>query len=119
MSTITKPTKTDIPEAVSAEMGRWRNGLVAFPQSYVKFHRGLAERYVEEHLKLVYIVHATKMESDGWMDGMRALTVIAENRDNGKLVKLQWNDGSQEFFVKLPDHCGSIPLQSARKMGKV
>jgi len=104
--------KEALPRLIAEAMDGWRAGSGGLPASYIDFHEALAKRAVEE-LRPAYVIHNAGMAPDGWMDGMRTLTVIAENRDTGELVKLQWNDGSQSFFVKLPKHGGSVPLSAS------
>jgi len=106
---MTDKPKKALPQHIAEAMGAWRAGFNELPASYIDFHEELAIRAIEE-LKPSYIIHNTCMVPDGWMDGMRTLVAIAEKRDTGELIKLQWNDGSQSFFKKLPNYGGSVPL---------
>jgi hypothetical protein len=98
--------RAECPKDVQKQMRLWRMGLVGMPGGYVDFHRGLAEKELERLKGLGVRVHNSFMDGDGWLDGMRTLWVIAEYR--GKLMKLHWHDGNQEFFKDLG--CGSSPL---------
>jgi len=106
-----KTTKVPLPAAIEGEMRLWRACLTGMPQSYVDFHRALAEGAIDGLKKAGLTIHRTFMAFDGWMDGMKSLVVIAERGDSGELLKLQWNDGSQVFFHRLPGHRGSIPFR--------
>jgi len=106
-----KTTRVPTPPPIEGAMKLWRKGLVALPQSYVDFHRTLAEAAVDGLKKSGLIIHRTFMAFDGWMDGMETLVVIAERRRGGELLKLQWNDGSQVFFHRLPGNRGSVPFR--------
>lgn len=96
-----------IPEGIKKDMHMWREGFDSFPESYIEFHLGLANRALDEIKKLPIIIHKTWIGSDGWMDGMRILYVIAEYRN--RLFKLHWHDGNKEFFFKHISG-GSSPL---------
>jgi len=106
-----KTTNVPLPPPIAREMDFWREGLVAMPQSYIGFHQTLAEAAVDGLKKAGLIIHRTFMADDGWMDGMRSLVVIAERQRGGELLKLQWHDGSQVFFRRLPGNCGSVPFR--------
>jgi len=109
------PDKAELPDDIEAQMKMWRLGEAAMPRSYIGFHQRLAEKAVEGLKGLGLIVHRTFMADDGWMDGMRSLVVIAERKSDGELLKLQWQDGNQEFFVRLPGHRGSVPFRPAQQ----
>ena len=94
------------PDEIENKMKAWRRGLAPFPKEYIEFHKGLADQALLGLKADGYVVHNSFMESDGWADGMRALTVVVEKK--GELLKLQWHDGNQEFFVNTPH--GSSPL---------
>jgi len=104
-------TKTALPESIKSKMALWREGFCDMPSEYVEFHKELAEMalkvLVSEH---GLTVHNSFMKGDGWLDGMKALHVVVEER-SGRLVKLSWHDGNQEFF----EHgCGSWPYRPAK-----
>lgn len=108
--------KISLPESIDKKMRLWRMDLCCMPEEYIEFHANLAkptlDALVAEHrLK----VHRTYMESDGWLDGMRALHAIVEEK-SGRLVKLSWHDGNQEFFEHYDKGGGSGPyrLRSTR-----
>ncbi len=99
---------TPAPAAIEKKMKLWRNGLTGFPQEFIEWHAGLATEALAGLKAKGFVVHNSFMASDGWGDGMKALTVIAEYQD--KLMKLQWHAGNQEFFVQMPS-AGSSPLR--------
>jgi hypothetical protein len=91
--------KQPVPESIEAKMCAWRReGFSEVPSEYVAFHKQLAEpalaALVSDHR---LTVHRTYEDFDGWGDGMRVLHAIVEE-PNGRLVKLSWHDGNQEFF---------------------
>jgi len=89
--------KQPLPESIEKKMRAWREGFSEVPADYIVFHKGLAEpalaSLAAEH---GLTVHRTYEDSDGWFDGMRVLHAIVEER-GGRLVKLSWHDGNQEF----------------------
>lgn len=100
--------RVKIPDAIEKKMKLWRNGLTGFPQEFIEFHSGLATEALAGLKAKGVIVHNSFMASDGWADGMRVLTVIAEHKND--LMKLQWHPGNQEFFKQTPSS-GSSPLR--------
>lgn len=104
------PKREELPEAIQKAMRSYRLGFGPLPKSYVEWHRERAEATLEAMKAEGLRVHSTEMRSDGWLDSMRTLRVVAEKA--GKLLDLQWHDGNQEFFVKC-DGGGSCPLRLA------
>lgn len=100
-------TKTPLPQKTQEKMTSWRNGYSCFPQDYIDFHEGLARAALGTLENAGYSIRSTFMSSDGWCDGMKALTVVVER--DGKLSNLQWHDGNQEFFIKTGS--GASPLR--------
>lgn len=101
-----------LPDSIRSQMVAWREGFASFPKDYIDFHKTLAENALDllKHSEQV-TVHRVYVASDGWMDGMRVVYAIIEER-SGRLVKLSWHDGNQEFF----EHgAGSWPY----RLGKV
>lgn len=103
---------TPLPEWIRKEVKLWQQGFGAIPQSYIGFHAGLAERALES-LKGDFDIHKTEMRDDGWLDGMKVLFAIVEHKKSGKIAKLRWHDGNQEFFL-CHDNAGASPLRLAR-----
>lgn len=104
--------RAKLPENIQSQMNAWREGFADFPKDYIDFHKTLAENALEL-LKQTggLTVHRVYVDSDGWYDGMRVVYAIVEER-SGRLVKLSWHDGNQEFF----EHgAGSWPY----RLGKV
>jgi hypothetical protein len=105
-------TKVSLPESIKSQMSAWREGFCDMPAAYIAFHKDLAEKaltvLVAEH---GLTVHSTTMKGDGWLDGMQVVTVVVEEK-SGRLVKLSWHDGNQEFFER---GCGSWPYRPNAK----
>jgi len=92
-------TRKELPKSISNEMKKWRVGLIPFPESYILFHKELAEKALEKlRFEKNLKVWGTEVIDDGWLDGMKTLHVVAEE-PKGKLIKLSWHDGNQEFFI--------------------
>jgi hypothetical protein len=106
-------SKVALPESIKSQMSAWREGFCDMPSEYVAFHKDLAEKalpvLVAEH---GLTVHSTTMKGDGWMDGMNVLQVVIEEK-SGRLVKLSWHDGNQEFFER---GIGSFRYRPNRKV---
>lgn len=101
----TKP----MPASLVGEMQLWRQGLRALPESYIRFHKELAEKALDLLVEGGYILHRRYMADQGWFDGMRAMFAIVEVKPN-KVVKLTWHDGNQEWFL-CHEGGGSSPLR--------
>lgn len=85
-------TRVPLPEEIEKEMRVYRSGYSMLPQSYIDFHKELAEndlpKMAEKH---EWKVHATEMVDDGWLEGMEVLQAIVEDKD-GNLIKIRWFD---------------------------
>ena len=117
---LTPDTKTiirkELPARIKNEMKLFRLGIESIPDSYVGFHQALAREQIEKLKEQGYRVHNIYMEFDGWMDGMRVLYAIIENRKDN-LIKIKWNDSNQEFFACHVECGGSSPLRlSSRRI---
>ena len=108
------PHRVIPPSHLAEEMSFWRNGFGAFPQGYIDFHKGLADKALDGLKESGYVVHRQYMAGDGWLDGMRVLHAIVEHRQ-GYLFKLKWHDGNQEWFACRP-RAGSSPLRLRLKI---
>jgi hypothetical protein len=106
--------KAKIPDRIEKQMKMWRQGFVSIPKDYIEFHRDMAEVAVAHLADQGYFIHCTSMVSDGWMDGMKILQAIVEHKRTGEVLKLQWHDGNQEFFVRRPIGYG-VPLRLYKK----
>lgn len=102
--------RTPLPPEVEAQMRLYRLGLAALPEGYIAHHAALAEAALKE-LEERYVIHNQWMYADGWMDGMRVLYAVVENRQTSQLFKVHWHDGNEEFFAY---HLvgGSSPLKA-------
>jgi hypothetical protein len=89
-----------LPANIEAEMAQWRQGVGAFPPSYAEWHRQQAERAIVK-LDAQYIIHRKLWVDDGWLDGMKFVAVIVEDRYSGQLFKLKWSD-SQRWYRQSP-----------------
>jgi hypothetical protein len=99
--------RVKLPQEISNVMEIWRMGFGILPEKYIKFHKELAEKELEQLKAEGVIVYHTEMKSDGWGDGMRVLWVVGEYCN--RLFKLKWNDGNQEFFI-CSENGGAFPL---------
>lgn len=106
--------KTELPGSIKGQMHLWREGVVPLPKDYILFHKDLAERALDTLVKDHGLTLHRKYEADqGWMDGMKVVFAVVEEK-SGRLVKLSWHDGNQEFF----EHgCGSFPYRPNPKRG--
>lgn len=81
-------------DALKRDMRLYRMGLAPLPQSYIALHHDAAYASISVLcLKLGLRVIATEMVNDGWMDGMRVVRAICEDR-NGDLRDMRWSDSS-------------------------
>lgn len=88
------------PEDVRVRMGMWREGLISIPRRYVTYHKNLAEQElaaISEEYGVT--IHDARMESDGWLDGMKVLVAVAET-GAGRLLKIKWHDSNRAFMRK-------------------
>lgn len=90
--------RVELPVDVKRQMELWRLGLIPIPKAYIEFHKQLAHRAIQRLEQQGFEIHKAWTATDGWMDGMRVVWVIAEK--SNKLYKLKWHDGNQEFFVQ-------------------
>ena len=99
-----------MPPDVAAQHKLWHMGFGSM-RPYIKWHATLAQhelaRLVDEYNLVKH--GKPKLESDGWMDGMRVLTMVVET-PTGNLLKLRWHDGNQGFFKCSQGHGGSSAL---------
>lgn len=99
-----------MPTDVANAHQLWQLGLGSM-RPYIKWHADLALRELARLVNEYNLERhgEPKLESDGWMDGMRVLTAVVET-PKGKLLKLQWQDSNQGFFKRLSGGGGSGAL---------
>ena len=104
MSARVKPAqKVAIPKGIAYKMQLWRAGFGSLPADYIRFNRDLADvewSRIAQKYSLTLIGRA--LVPDGWMDGMRVREVRASRAD-GAEITLHWIDGSQCFFIVIPN----------------
>ena len=88
------------PKEIKGAFNRGFNGCHEAPETYIAFHRQLAE----DELTAVCSFSETKihnewMESDGWGDGFKTLHAVIETV-GGRLLKIKYDDSSQAFMRK-------------------
>lgn len=105
-------SRQELPANIQKSMNQWRKleGMLPLPQSYIAWHKKRAEEELailkEKH---GLTVHSQTMKADGWMmDEMQELNVVFETK-SGKLGKMHWHPGNQEFFVNHVGFGGSSP----------
>jgi hypothetical protein len=87
--------KTHAP--IEREMKRWRNGLVAFPESYRTYHFTLAGAATGWLQSRGYTVHRSYVDDAGDLDGMRVTHLIVET-PRRRLLKLRWHDSNSRGY---------------------
>lgn len=97
--------RVELPESIQNSMSLWRAGLDVLPDSYIEFHRELAELEVDNLREAGYDIVSTRMESDGWMDSMKVLHVFALTPKDKMPIYLRWHDGGQNFMKRSSGGC--------------
>lgn len=110
-------SKKTLPDSIKRQMNEWRRGMtIPVPTAYVTFHKSLAYDELRVIQDNGFEIHNQGIKSDGWMDGMRVVWAIVEDRETGSLFKIHWHDGNQEFFVSMPAG-GSILFDYVKNQG--
>lgn len=87
-------------QRIRSAMNVWRRGLGPMPEAYVKLHEKAAwedmDRFAKEHgLRII----ATEMIPQGWMDGMKVLRLVCDDR-LGSVCAFRWSDSGGGTWVQ-------------------
>src|ERR1700677_2585918 len=96
-----KVDKVPVPPAIEKLTKAWRLDFVPMPESYIEFHKNLAEKRIVV-LKETFGFEILKsyMRTGGWFDGMHELNVIIQTQSE-RLRHLVWSDSNQDFMVRM------------------
>jgi hypothetical protein len=88
------------PKEIKGAFNRGFNGCHEAPETYIAFHRQLAENELTAVCSFSETkIHNEWMESDGWGDGFKTLHAVIETV-GGRLLKIKYDDSSQAFMRK-------------------
>lgn len=94
-----------LPQVIATAMKNWQLGFGVMPLTYIEWHEQLARKRLEQLVgengfRKIEVV----LKDDGWMDGMKVLTVIIETL-SGKVIKARWVDDNQDFMIDTGHGC--------------
>jgi len=96
-------TKQELPNSLKNKMNMWRHGHTEFPKEYISFHYKLAKASkLSPEFQDRFEIYRSTMESDGWMDAMKVMTLVVEERKTHKFYRLRWHDGGQGWMKECP-----------------
>ncbi len=86
-----------IPEALEAKLKLFRMGVISIPQEYINWHEVAALKAMHS-LRDNYIIHKEELVNDGFLDGMKFIQLIIENKNTQKLYKIKWSDYQTWYY---------------------
>lgn len=93
-------TKRMLPLGLKRPMNLWREGFAEMPSAYIEFHKEIATDVLNALVAEYGIrVIETTLRDAGWMDGMKEVNVVVEDR-RGNVHRLVYCDANQGFMVR-------------------
>jgi hypothetical protein len=105
-------------DQIKTEMNKYRMGMRNLPNEYIDIHQ-MSARIDTSHLLQATGMRklAEEMISDGWIDGMKVLRLICEDR-RGQIHDIRWSDANGgSWFEKLPSGGQVLVLEPLDKPG--
>lgn len=95
-------TYPKLPAEIADEMDLWRMGAVGLPKSYITYKKNRAEKSLPGFAKENgFKIWGTKLEDDGWMDGMKFIVAVVEGKhptEKGTtLFKIKFSDNERWY----------------------